>query len=139
MKIFIDTNILISAARSAAGTPYLAFVKATTAPNRGVICEQNLAELRRVFNRKFPDKIALLEQFLALALPVLEVIPVPPICQHDETKIRDVSDRPLLRAAMAVNADILITGDKDFLEADIKTLPIVTAAEFIKMDQRHDG
>ena len=48
MKVLIDTNILISAALSSGGTPFLAYVKAVSQPNHAVVCEQNLDELRRV-------------------------------------------------------------------------------------------
>ncbi|MBA1336778.1 MAG: Protein of unknown function DUF132 [Firmicutes bacterium] len=48
-----------------------------------------------------------------------------------ENAIRDTNDRPILRAALAANIDILITGDKDFLESGINNPKIVTAAEFI--------
>ena len=54
MRVLIDTNIMISAALSSKGTPYKAFIKAVTHPNKGVICDQNIEELRRIFNRKFP-------------------------------------------------------------------------------------
>ena len=64
MRVLIDTNILISAALSANGTPFKAFVKAVTYPNHGMVCEQNIDEMRRIFNRKFPKKIAAFEQFL---------------------------------------------------------------------------
>jgi len=45
--------------------------------------------------------------------------------------IRDVNDRPILRAALKAKVDVLITGDKDFLESGVETPKIVTAAEFI--------
>ena len=47
-----------------------------------------------------------------------------------EDKIRDVNDRPILRAAINAKADILLTGDKDFLESGIDTPKIMTAADF---------
>ena len=50
-----------------------------------------------------------------------------------ENKIRDVMDRPILRAAIYANADVILTGDKDFLEADISCPQILTAAEFLKL------
>ena len=62
MKVLIDTNVLISAALSSSGTPYKAFVKAVTLPNQGVISEQNVDEMRRIFNKKFPDKIKALDK-----------------------------------------------------------------------------
>ncbi len=77
MKILIDTNILISAALSSNGTPFKAYVKAVSYPNNDIICEQNIDELRRIFNRKFPKKLYALEEFLALALPALEIVPTP--------------------------------------------------------------
>ncbi|MBR5597054.1 MAG: hypothetical protein IKW30_06575 [Lachnospiraceae bacterium] len=73
MRILVDTNILISAALNPNGTPYKAFLKAVTYPNKGIICDQNIEELRRIFNRKFSQKISLLEHFLSIALMAMEV------------------------------------------------------------------
>lgn len=47
-----------------------------------------------------------------------------------EDKIRDVNDRPILRADLNAKADILLTGDKDFLESGIDTPKIMIAADF---------
>ena len=44
--------------------------------------------------------------------------------------IRDDSDKPVLRAALEAKADILITGDKDFLESNILNPIIVKASDF---------
>lgn len=132
MRVLIDTNILISAALNSQGTPYRAFLKAVTYPNRGIICDQNIEELRRVFNRKFPQKISLLEHFLSIALLTMEVIPTPIEELETEIYIRDVNDRPILRAALMANVDILVTGDKDFLESGIHKPKIMSAADFLK-------
>ena len=109
MKVLIDSNILISAALNSNGTPYQAYLKAVTFPNHGLICEQNIDELRRIFNRKFPNRIAALEQFLSIALMTLDI----------------------LRAAIHANADVLLTGDKDFLESGLHTPKIMTASDFL--------
>ena len=132
MRVLIDTNILISASRSKDGNPYRAFVKAVTVPNQGVICDQNLDELRRVYNRKFPDKLDLLQAFLAFALPVLEVVRTPALDLEVEAKIRDISDRPILRAAIAAKVDVIVTGDNDFLESGITNPRIMNAADFVR-------
>ena len=134
MRVLIDTNILISAALSSNGTPYRAFVKAVTYPNHGLICEQNIDEMRRIFNRKFPQKIAALEKFLSLALMTLEMVPTPVEEYHSEMQIRDIHDRPILRAAIHANADILLTGDKDFLESGLENPKIMTAIDFVQSD-----
>lgn len=131
MKVLIDTNILISAALSNNGLPYQAFVKAVSYPNHGVICEQNIDEMRRIFNRKFPAKIQTLESFLSLALLTLEIVPTPIEEQEIESKIRDINDRPILRAAISAGANILLTGDKDFIESGILNPKVMTATEFV--------
>ena len=131
MRVLIDTNVLISAALSADGVPFLAYIKAVSYPNRGLICEQNVDEMRRIFNKKFPKRIAALDRFLSAALTALELVPVPADENASETQVRDENDRPILRAAIAAKADILLTGDKDFLESGIKSPMIMIPAEFI--------
>ena len=133
MKVLIDTNILISAALNPNGTPSQAFFKAVTYPNRGIICEQNLDELRRIFNRKFPNKLATLEAFLAIALTTISIVPTPEESYESEIAIRDVLDRPILRAAINANVDVLLTGDKDFLESSVSNPRIMTASEILKL------
>jgi putative PIN family toxin of toxin-antitoxin system len=131
MKVLIDTNILISAALFPDSTPAKAYNKAVTHPYRGLVCEQNIDELRRIFNRKFPAKLSALDRFLSMSATALEIVPTPPEEDPAEQKIRDVKDRAILRAARAANADYLLTGDKDFLESGVERPEIITAAEFI--------
>ena len=133
MRILIDTNILISAALNSHGTPYKAYLKAVTYPNKGIICDQNIEELWRIFNRKFPTKISMLEKFLAYSLSVIEVATTPEMEEDAEKLIRDVKDRPILRAALIAKAEVLLTGDKDFLESGVTDPKIMTAAEFLEM------
>ena len=133
MRVLIDTNVLISAALYPNSTPYHAYVKATTYPNRGLICEQNVDEMKRIFNKKFPDRIAALDRFLSVALLTLELVPVPVDETLSEAKIRDAKDRPILRAAINADADILLTGDKDFLESGLKRPKAMTPAEFLSI------
>ena len=134
MRVLIDSNILISAAYSNGSIPHQAYKKAVEPPYQGLICEQSLEEVRRIYNRKFPDKIPAFERFTAAALSVVEIIPVPPSPHPDEDEIRDVNDRPILRAAIKADADILLTGDKDFTESSVTNPKIMTAAQFVQMD-----
>lgn len=43
-----------------------------------------------------------------------------------------IYDRPILRAAIEAKADVLLTGDKDFLESGVKNPKIMTPAEFLQ-------
>jgi len=131
MRILIDTNILISAVLNPKGTPFQAYLKAVTYPNHGMVCEQNIDEMRRIYNRKFPKKISSFEQFLSIALMTLELVPTPDEEDDREHEIRDVNDRAILRAAINADADILLTGDKDFLESGVTHPKIMNAAEFL--------
>lgn len=131
MRILIDTNILISAALWPSSKPSLAYFKAINYPYHGIICEQSIDELRRVFNKKFPDRISVLNTFLSLALLAVEVVPVPEEAIDLEQKIRDVNDRSILRAAVNSNACVLLTGDNDFLESGIQHPRIMNAAELL--------
>ena len=67
MRVLIDTNVLISAALSANSVPYQAYVKAASYTNHGLICEQNVDEMKRIFNKKFPKRLAALDKFLSKA------------------------------------------------------------------------
>ena len=131
MKILIDTNVLVSAALNPNGVPAAAYKKAASYPNRGMICEQNLDELKRIFQQKFPKKLAALEAFLDTARTTLELVPVPKEEMALEAAIRDIDDRPILRAAVKAGADILLTGDKDFLSSDITHPAMMSPGEFI--------
>lgn len=132
MKVLIDTNVLISAALSANGVPFQAYVKAASYPHHGMICEQNVDEMKRIFNKKFPNRLAALDKFLSIALLTLELVPIPTEENISEMQIRDVNDRPILRAAIEAKVDILLTGDKDFLESGMKNPMIMTPAEFLR-------
>lgn len=133
MRVLIDTNVLISAALSADGIPYQAYVKAASYPNHGLICEQNVDEIKRIFNKKFPYKLTALDKFLSAALLTLELVPVSTKEDSSEIQIRDVNDRPILRAAIEAKADILLTGDKDFLESGVKKPAIMTPIDFMRL------
>lgn len=129
---FDYTNVLISAALSANGVPFQAYVKAASYPHHGMICEQNVDEMKRIFNKKFPNRLAALDKFLSVALLTLELVPIPTEENISEMQIRDVNDRPILRAAIEAKVDILLTGDKDFLESGMKNPMIMTPAEFLR-------
>jgi len=132
MRCFIDTNILISAGLFPHGVPAAALEKALTPPNTAIVCDYTLDEMHKVTNRKFPHKAEELELFLYRLLYTVERVPTPTDIHDSESEIRDIKDRPLLRAAIKAEADVLITGDKDFLESSITNPKIITAAQFVR-------
>jgi len=135
VRVLFDTNVLISAAYSQGSVPHKVLEKATKPPFQPLICETNLEELRKICKRKFPHKAAQFEQFITEVLSFVEVIPVPPTPHPDEEKIRDIDDRPILRAAIEAGVDILLTGDKDFLESTITNPKIMTAIQYVQIQE----
>ena len=135
MKCIIDTNVLISASLFPESVPAAAFFKAATLPNTVIVCDYSIDELHRVFSRKFPHKRRALDTFLTILYRTAEIIDTPPEneASADEAAIRDLYDRPILRVAQKSDADILITGDRDFLESGISNPRIVTPAEFLRI------
>lgn len=69
-----------------------------------------------------------------MALSVIEIVQVPEKLTDEEASIRDVNDRGILRAAVASKVDVILTGDKDFLESGINSPKIMTAADFLAME-----
>jgi predicted nucleic acid-binding protein len=74
-----------------------------------------------------------IQLFLTDILTKTELIKTPPDSEKtpEEELIRDVKDRPILRAAIAANVDIIVTGDKDFLESGLTKPKIMSPADFI--------
>lgn len=133
MKVMIDTNIFISAALFPNGTVALALRKALTYPYQPITCDYVVDELHRKFQEKFPDRLVELEAFLYVALQSIKVVKTPKKMNAAELKIRDVKDRPILRAALNAHADLFLTGDKDFLEAAVEDPRIISVATFLEM------
>lgn len=133
MKVMIDTNILISAALFPNGRVAAALMKALLPPFQPVVCDYVVDELIRKFREKFPDKMVELEAFLFTALQSIEVVKTPEEETDVESKIRDVKDRPILRAALDAGADLFLTGDKDFLESSVTDPRIINVSDFLNI------
>lgn len=130
----IDTNIFISAVLFPKGRAAEALCKALALPYQPVVCDYVIDELRRKFKEKFPERTDELEAFLYMALPTFDVVSTPKESVDAESKIRDPKDRPILRAALKAGAEVLLTGDKDFLESSVKDPRIISVSAFLEMN-----
>ncbi len=133
MRIMIDTNIIISAALFPNGKAAQALYKALMPPYEPLLCDYVIEELHRKFQEKFPDKTSELESFLFDALSVVKTVATPRKVIPAEKAIRDVKDRPILRAAINEHTDLFLTGDKDFLESAITDPRIISVGEFLEL------
>lgn len=132
MKVLIDSNVIISAALNSDGAPASAFILAVSKPNHAVVCEQTIDEVLEVIAKKFPEKLSDFEEFFSLMKLIVEIVPVPKRISAKEKLIRDDTDKTILRAAIAAKADVILTGDKDFLESGIENPRMLGPADFIR-------
>ena len=133
MRVMIDTNIIISVILRPKGRAAQSFFKAICPPYQPLVCDYVVEELRKKIQEKFPDCVKELNDFLADILPLIQVVMTPKTRLQGEDTIRDPKDWPILRAALNAHADLLLTGDKDFLEASLSTPRVVSVAEFLDM------
>lgn len=125
MRIFLDTNVLVSA-YTARGLCAELLELILTDPQCSLLTgEVNLSELRSVLRRRPfrvpPALIAEIERELK------DQIIVPKPGHPADHPVRDLSDRWVLASAIAGHADLLVTGDKDLLDITEQTsLPIIT-------------
>ena len=126
MRVLADTNILFSAIIRPESVPAQALLKISEEHSL-VLCDQNLTELRDVFQRKAPQFLAVVEIFLTELS--YELIPA---LKQAKTKMRDPKDQPILNAAMIHDVDVIVTGDKDFLALDLEKPVCMTAAAFLE-------
>jgi len=90
-----------------------------------------LAEVDRVLSGKFGAKAEELRRSRHLLETACYVEPDPPPDPKRDPACRDPKDLPILRLALAVHADLLVTGDQDLLELkELRGIRIVTPARF---------
>jgi putative PIN family toxin of toxin-antitoxin system len=128
-RIFIDTNILISAIVSPNGK-VAELLKSIAKKHTLIISDTVIRETKKVLNSKLPERESYLSQFF-LTLK-FEYVP-DNIENTDETIIiRDKDDVKIIQSAYISEADILITNDKDFFDREYDGLEILKSLDFYK-------
>jgi putative PIN family toxin of toxin-antitoxin system len=112
VRVFLDTNVLVAAFATRGLCADV--VRLTLAAHEMVVSETVLAELDRTLTRKIglPDRDAR----SAVAFVREEATVAPEVTPT--VRVRDPKDAPLLAAALAGGADVLVTGDRDLLELE---------------------
>lgn len=135
MRVFLDSNVLISGIYSKGGPPAQIVDLHSTNELKIVICQLVLDEVVRTLLIKKPDNLPVLYKFLTNSPP--EIVINPPVqAIKPYERYLSFGDATILAAAVQAKAGYLVTGDKHF-HAD-NTLPevagikIVTPAQFIR-------
>lgn len=129
MKVAVDTNVIVSYAvfhgRAVTG------VIEDASEHHDLIVPGYVAdEFRRIVATKWPKRAAAAEAFLHN--PGVNVVPAPASVPEGLFDIRDPNDYPVLYAAVVADADVLVTGDKDFMGIGLPRPEIMTPAEYVE-------
>lgn len=114
MRVFIDSNIIISA--MVYDRNELEIIENLRLKGHSLVISDHVhEEVFRVMLDKFPEHMALVDEFIRLS--AMEMVPtgkyVDTIGQFGI--VRDKNDRHILAAAVVAKSDMIITGDKDLL------------------------
>ena len=122
MRVFLDTNVLVSA--FAARGLCADLMRLLLAEHEVLTGEVNLTELRRILTRRFKAPAETVDRVEAV-LRDQTVVGKPSALLP--VKIRGPDDAWVLASAVAGGADLLVTGDQDLLVIAARApLPIVT-------------
>lgn len=129
MKVMLDTNILISAFIFKSKI-INEVIRKLSEEHEIIICSYCLKELKEVINIKFNVNSKALDDFLESFQFTLVKTPIE--IKEKLFEIRDENDYIILHTAIIENVDILITGDKDFKDVNLKRPKIMTIREFLE-------
>lgn len=111
MKVVLDSSVLVAAFISRAGV-CATVMEDVLAHHELALSSYILNELTRKLTEKFDFRAADVREvrrFLEGSVEIVEAVPLPP------DSCRDRKDVPVLGAAVAAGADVLITVDNDLL------------------------
>ena len=126
MKVFLDTNVLVSAVATRGLCAEVLHL--VLAEHHLVVGERVLVELRRVLGQKIglpQDAIAGVEAFFRRQGQIVRSRQPPSV------KVRDADDSLVLAEAIEAGVDVVVTGDRDLLVVAAKVpFPIVSPRGF---------
>jgi len=117
LKVFLDSNVIISGLFSDKGSPRIILdLLSLDLPLLSCATgEYNIVEIERNLLKKMPDVLPVYRKYLKILN--LEIVPMP--LSRDIKKLSgQIADKdvPVLASAINSNADFLVTGDKKDFE-----------------------
>ena len=134
MRFFVDTNIIISTILFPNGKVAKVFSHILE-KHTIIISSYTKEECFEVFEKKFPSKIEQLEIFFD-GINYEEFKTPEKSNEKEYPKIRDTNDLPVLVSAILSDADILLTGDKDFEDIKIDKPLIFTPSKYYELIEK---
>lgn len=130
MKVFLDTNVLISA--FASKKVCFEVLQKTVEEYELVIGEVVLKEMKKILGKKIKLDQAEISEVLSF-LSQFQIEPKPQKVLS-AIAIADLDDAWVLASAIASGANILVTGDKDLLSIarELKEITILAPRQFLE-------
>ncbi len=126
MRIFLDTNVLVSAVATR-GLCADVFREVLTS-HELIVSDPLLKEVKKALQQKLKVPLSLISEFLNLLTQ--DTIVAKP-CQLPKVAIKDKSDLIILASALNGNAELLVTGDRELLALErVESLEIVSPRAF---------
>jgi putative PIN family toxin of toxin-antitoxin system len=131
LRVFIDTNVLISAVLSETSI-CAKLLRRVIEEHELLICSYTITEATKVIERKFPKRIEIWDKFLTSLEFEISYTPLN-FSSMQLPPIRDQADLPILASAVIAQPDILVTGDLDFYTPEIlEYFKVLTPADFLR-------
>jgi len=126
MRVFLDTNVIVSA--TATRGLCADVFREVLLSHKLVVSEALLVEVSRVLSTKFGANTEMIESVIQILNQ--DTILSRPLNTPD-VAIRDRDDLAILASALAGNAKVLITGDKELLAiGSLQNLEIISPRQF---------
>ncbi len=139
IRVVVDANVLVSAAISVGPSHRIVSAAFMAEGVTAIVCPALLAEVANVLDRPRIQKrlpadraVALLDDLVTL----LEVVADP---SNVEPVTRDPKDDYLVALAMEHGVDFIVSGDKDLLEWEEQSPPVMTPAAFWTLLESNDS
>ena len=126
MRVVLDTNVLVAAVATR-GLCADVF-RTVLASHDLVVSRQVLDEVRRVLRVKLGVSPGLVADFIRLLEQEAEVAPPGRL---PRIELNDQDDLPILGAAVAAQAEVFVTGDRELAElGTVDGMPVVSPRQF---------
>lgn len=131
MRVVIDTNVLISAILKDRDPEAVILYVVANADIEWMVSPRILNEYKAVLRR---EKFGLPKDIVLRWFEILEAFTTSTDVNIDIEFLRDRSDAVFLECALSTDANFLITGDKDFADAQrLINTTIISVSQFKKL------
>ncbi len=126
MRVFLDTNVLISSLTVRGLCSEL--LESIFNEHDLLVCEPVLQELKRILAEKFHLPAPLIRDYIKLLKTESELVTAQATVN---IKLNDQDDVRILAFVIPARPDVFVTGDKELLKlAEIEGVPIISPRQF---------